>query len=259
MSLITNVFRPVVADDRGFRRYVASVVTLSMLVAVATEIVHQLLTFSSRLDCAVSLGITAFTVVVIAVPIARTMGRAHLELHHAKNEAVRLSRTDPLTGLANRRAFYEAAAALDDAALALVIADIDRFKRINDSFGHAAGDEVIKAVARLMQQELGDIGTVARVGGEEFAFVAAHVQAGALRERIARFRMRVAGEAVEVGGKRVFVTVSAGVAARQGVEFDALYAAADKALYVAKSAGRDRIVDADEIADVAPAAFAKAG
>ena len=98
---------------------------------------------------------------VIAVPVARTMGLAQLELHRARAEAERLSRTDPMTGLANRRAFYEAAAGLEGGALALVIVDIDRFKRINDRYGHAVGDEVIKCVATRMQEELGDLG----VGG----------------------------------------------------------------------------------------------
>jgi predicted signal transduction protein with EAL and GGDEF domain len=138
--LFKNVFRPVVADSSDLRRYVISVTLLAWIVALSVDVAHQLLVFTSWTDCLVSWSISTVVVIGIAVPIARSMGRAHLELFHAKREADRLGRTDPLTGLANRRALYEAAERLDGHALALVIADIDRFKRINDRYGHAAGD-----------------------------------------------------------------------------------------------------------------------
>ena len=252
MSLLSNVFHPIVADERGFRRYVWSVTLLSWTIALGADVANQLVFFSSWADCAREWSITAVVVIAIAVPIARSMGRAHLELHHAKKEADRLGRTDPLTGLANRRAFYEAADSMKGGLVALVIADIDRFKSVNDRFGHAAGDEVIKAVAKLMADQLGDIGVVARVGGEEFALVCAGRNVADVRARLLLFRERAAGQTVRFGERLLSATVSIGFAARRNADFDQLYAAADKALYAAKAAGRDRMVDYDQIETLAP-------
>lgn len=247
MALLRNVFHPIVADSAGLRRYVTSVTILALIVAVGIDVVQSLLFFTTWLDIVREELITTVIVILVAVPIARSMGHAHLELFHAKREADRLGRTDPLTGLANRRALYEAAERFDGGALALVIADIDRFKRINDSYGHAAGDEIIKAVAQRMQRDLGDLGIVARVGGEEFALIAADLPAGELRARLQRFRQRVAEDPVAYARQTIGVTVSVGFAARRDLDFDALYAAADKALYAAKNAGRDRVVEYDQL------------
>jgi diguanylate cyclase (GGDEF)-like protein len=253
------VFRPEVSDARDLRRYVFSVTLFAWTVAFAVDLVNQLAFFSNWGDCLREWSVTTAVVVVIALPIARTIGRAHLRLHLARVEAERLSRIDPLTGLANRRAFYEAASQLGNGVLALVIADIDRFKRINDRYGHAVGDEIIKSVGRRMQAELGDLGTVARLGGEEFALVTAGRPSAEIRARLEQLRGRLADEPAMVAGQRVQATVSIGLAARREHDFEALYAAADKALYVAKTAGRDRVVDFDEIGEAGPAAMLRAG
>ena len=253
------IFEPVVEDEAGLRRYVASVTLFAWVVALGSDIANESFFFVSWADSFREFGITTAVVLVIAVPIARTMGRAHLALRLARLEAERLSRTDPLTGLANRRAFYEAAARAPNASLALVIADIDRFKRINDRYGHSAGDEVIKGVARLMLAELGELGLVARVGGEEFALLTRDHPAKTVRGRLERFRRRVAAEPAMVGGRRLHATISIGCALSGAPDFEQLYAAADKALYLAKAAGRDRIVDGDEVANLAGEAAAAVG
>jgi diguanylate cyclase (GGDEF)-like protein len=254
--LWNNVFRPAVADEADVRRYVVSVTLLAWSVAEVADLIQHLLAFVSWTNLVEQMALSTLVVGVIAVPVARAMGRAHLELHRARRAAERLSLTDPMTGLANRRAFYEAASRLAGGALALVIADIDRFKRINDRYGHAVGDEVIKNVALRMQEELGDLGVVARLGGEEFALVGASLPAAALQARLTSFRQRLADAPPRFEGRPVPATVSIGFATRSDLSFDALYAAADRALYVAKSAGRDRVVDFDAIGDiVVPAAL----
>ena len=258
IPLLGNVFRPKVVDRRTLRRYVVSVTAFAWIVSITVEIVNKLCFFTSWGDLWREFAITTVEVLAIAIPIAWSIGRAHLELHRAKKEADRLSRSDPLTGLANRRAFYEAAAGFAGGAVALAIADIDRFKRINDSNGHAAGDEVLKAVATFMQEQLGDLGLVARLGGEEFALLSAERPAAELRERLQAFRRRLA-DAPMPAQAGIHVTVSIGFACRSGIDLDSLYAAADKALYFAKSAGRDRIVDFDEIGEAVAAARLRAG
>jgi diguanylate cyclase (GGDEF)-like protein len=187
------------------------------------------------------------------------MGLAHLNLHHARQEAEqarleaeRIGRTDPLTGLANRRAFYDAAAVLQGGAIALAIADIDRFKRVNDQHGHAAGDEALTTVARIMREELSDLGLVARLGGEEFGLISAESEPSRVRDRLQRLCQRIAEAPIAVHGQTIGVTISAGFAVGCSASLDELYSAADRALYVAKAAGRDRVVSFDEIEAVIP-------
>lgn len=170
-----------------------------------------------------------------------------------------LAETDALTGLLNRRAIEamaaDALAKADHAGapVAVVLFDIDRFKTINDGFGHAAGDAVLKAVASAARAELRPGDRLARVGGEEFAALvpgATRAEAGALAERL---RRAVAGLALaETAG--LTVTGSFGVAFRPAgsdLRWEALVASADRRLYAAKAAGRNRVVTADAPAQAA--------
>ena len=164
-------------------------------------------------------------------------------------EAVR----DPLTGLHNRRHLDQVlAGGLGTSGvgegLAVITLDIDHFKAVNDRFGHAAGDTVLTAVARLLQASVRDGDTAVRLGGEEFLVLLP----GADREqavlRAEEMRRGVAAVVHAFGGERIRVTVSAGVAVRSGDGASAgtLLEAADRALYVAKATGRDRVVAADD-------------
>jgi diguanylate cyclase (GGDEF)-like protein len=234
------------------RNYVAAVTLFAWVVAALADLVEKALDGGGLTALLLQEAGTLVVVLVIAIPIARTMGFAHLNLHLARREAEHLSHTDPLTGLANRRAFYAAAAKLRGGAVALAIADIDRFKRINDLHGHAAGDAALVAVAHIMRDELSDLGLVARLGGEEFGWLCGATDTETVRARLQRFLQRVGQAPLIVQGQGVAVTVSAGFAVGNDMEMDALYSAADRALYMAKSAGRDRVVAFDEIEPALP-------
>jgi diguanylate cyclase (GGDEF)-like protein len=167
---------------------------------------------------------------------------------HMEEELHRLAVTDALTGVANRRRFMEAGnheiarAQRTGEALTLLILDIDHFKGVNDSLGHAAGDAVLQAVARLCVDVVRAVDTVGRLGGEEFAILmpvtdiaGAYALAERLRENIARAQ-------VQWGDVPVPITVSIGVAqAGPSMHFANLMAAADDALYEAKHAGRNNV------------------
>jgi diguanylate cyclase (GGDEF)-like protein len=119
---------------------------------------------------------------------------------------------------------------------------------VNDSYGHLAGDEVIKSIGEAMASELGEFGLVARVGGEEFALLASTAPAVLVEARLLRLRDRVAATPILALGHAVRVTISAGIAVlRAGESFDQLYSAADRALYAAKAAGRNRVLTADAV------------
>ena len=174
-------------------------------------------------------------------------------LRKANRQLEYLATTDALTGLWNRRQTFESLAAeLERAArqergLGVLMVDIDHFKRVNDVYGHAAGDEVLRAVTEVLRQTVRTYDTVGRIGGEEMLIVAPGVdeaQLEALGERI-----RAAVERIDRSGTaaRCAVTVSVGTALAppgSGESADSLVARADGALYQAKNGGRNRVVQA---------------
>ena len=171
------------------------------------------------------------------------------ELATRTAEYERLSMTDPLTGLGNRRHFHERAAVeiserrRKGSELAVAMFDIDHFKRVNDSYGHATGDIVLQAVARRAKEWLRPADFIARIGGEEFALLlpgAGAREALAIAERI---RISIAETAIIAGDTAVAVTASFGVACfdHRVDTLDRAMSRADAALYVAKHSGRDRV------------------
>jgi diguanylate cyclase (GGDEF)-like protein len=169
----------------------------------------------------------------------------------------RMASTDGLTGVANRRSLEQAIEAeLARAARAgedvsLVMIDVDHFKRLNDTYGHQTGDEVLRRVAAELQAGVRSFDTVGRYGGEEFAVVLP--RSGAAEAAQIAERLRVG---IEQSGTEPGVTVSAGVATfpLDAVAADALFGAADGALYASKAAGRNRVTAASRPSLVAPRA-----
>jgi diguanylate cyclase (GGDEF)-like protein len=177
--------------------------------------------------------------------------RYSLKLGAALRELRELATRDALTGLLNRRAFDALLVEEVDRArrlghpLTLVTLDLDLFKTINDTHGHAAGDAVLAEAAKVFEAEVRSIDRVARIGGEEFAVLLMETRAeeGLATARRLVDAVRARTVAFGAGGSLTF-TASAGVSALSddGMSAAALLAAADKALYAAKHAGRDRAV-----------------
>jgi len=157
---------------------------------------------------------------------------------------------DALTGLANRRSLEEtltselARARRLDGELCLVLADLDRFKEVNDRFGHPAGDEVLRSFAHTLAGAVREGDIAGRWGGEEFALILVGVGvAGGLELAERARRLICARPVLTVRGGPITVAASFGVAAcTGGADIDELIAAADSALYAAKRAGRNRVV-----------------
>jgi two-component system cell cycle response regulator len=166
-------------------------------------------------------------------------------LRESLDRSLELAATDALTGLRNRRYVRRHLDSLlrTGAAATVLLIDIDRFKTINDAHGHAAGDAALKAVAGRMREHVRTVDVVARYGGEEFLVVmagAAEEEAQAVAERL---RASVADIPIQVDPVLALrITISIGLAfARGQAVSDGLIAAADAALYRAKSNGRDRV------------------
>jgi two-component system, cell cycle response regulator len=170
------------------------------------------------------------------------------ELRERNLQLERMARTDVLTGMVGRRhgatvlAEACAAAASTGEPLAVIVADIDHFKHVNDHYGHAAGDAVLRAVADVMRDGLVTGEAAVRWGGEEFLLVLPGCEGSASLARAERLRRALAASPVDAGGRRQGVTVSLGCASLSSGETpEALVARADQALYAAKAAGRDRV------------------
>jgi diguanylate cyclase (GGDEF)-like protein len=159
----------------------------------------------------------------------------------------RLATTDYLTGLFNRRSFFETAprlfaeAAAQGRALIAAMADIDFFKRINDTYGHDAGDAVLRAVANTLATHCGEGGVVARFGGEEFCMLLPQLPEAEAAAFFERLRAAVEGLAVTFGNATIAVTSSFGICTKPQESLTATLSAADQALYLAKDQGRNRV------------------
>ncbi len=189
------------------------------------------------------------------IPVIFSVGTAVFLVAMTKERALAKQQlaalTDSLTGLANRGALMEQGSAALQAGLdagrpvALVLFDLDRFKSVNDTFGHRAGDEVLKRFAASAQGCIRPTDVIGRVGGEEFVAVLAGAGTEAALGFADRVRARFGGDSVAIDGQAVHATVSSGVAVaeprRAAPSFEELLDRADRALYAAKAAGRDRV------------------
>jgi diguanylate cyclase (GGDEF)-like protein len=166
-----------------------------------------------------------------------------------KQQLIRYATIDTLTGLLNRRAFFDRAAELCEMAMAgrklsAILFDIDHFKRVNDSNGHETGDQVLAAVGAQVRLD----GIVGRLGGEEFGALTLGEAADAF-ERARELQRSICALRFEQGGKPVSITCSFGVAEWETEDtIDRLLRRADLAMYEAKRSGRNRIVLADTYA-----------
>ncbi|OWA35216.1 hypothetical protein B9G55_11145 [Saccharibacillus sp. O16] len=150
---------------------------------------------------------------------------------------------DPLTGLLNRRALDEVLEKLegDNRPFSLLLMDIDRFKSVNDHYGHSAGDEVLRSVARILEQTVGSRDLCGRYGGEEFLVLLPGRNLPETYEMAERIRLAVASHenALHIP---VTLSIGASICPMQSMRVDDLFELADRALYRAKEGGRNRVV-----------------
>ncbi|MDG5749560.1 diguanylate cyclase [Qipengyuania sp. XHP0211] len=193
-------------------------------------------------------GIGALLLVLAAVATFYVRRAVDAEAQ-ARRELQRFAATDALTGLPNRRSFMESLGrALDRAQidssrkLCVAIFDIDHFKRVNDRFGHPAGDEVIREVGVRAHDSLRTRDFVGRIGGEEFAIVLPKADIEGAKTVCERLRLAIDGKPVRHGDAIIPFTISVGVAEFQsGDDIDHIMARADEALYEAKTGGRNQV------------------
>jgi diguanylate cyclase (GGDEF)-like protein len=175
-----------------------------------------------------------------------------VSLENAKmyKQMVTMATTDGLTGLLNHRTFQERLADLLGRAerhglkLALILTDIDHFKKVNDTYGHPVGDEVIRRVARVLEGSVRKIDIVARYGGEELAVIIEGADAAGAAQLAERIRLDVAKQSIPSDKGPFSITLSLGIASvpEDATDKQTLIERADQALYRAKHTGRNRSV-----------------
>jgi diguanylate cyclase (GGDEF)-like protein len=189
-----------------------------------------------------------FTVITLQ---QEQIDKTQAELQQKQRELERLTRQDGLTGLFNRNTFVELSrreldrAQRQGSATTILLLDLDHFKRVNDTWGHPAGDAVLRHVATLASTTVRSTDLVGRLGGEEFIVLLPNTSAEAGRKLAEKLRVRLEASVVLWEGTRIPVTASIGLSnttVEEKRDFDTLYTEADKALYLAKQRGRNRVV-----------------
>lgn len=167
--------------------------------------------------------------------------------HDERAEMRQLAYSDPLTGIPNRRAWdhemgrqFERAAC-NNRSLGLALVDLDNFKNVNDQYGHAAGDEVLKEAARAISASVRGSDFIARMGGDEFGLLLPEVDLGAVSSVVERIRRAIATRCSRPVGPNISASVGYSIL-RENDKFTTLFERADAALRDAKRLGRDRAV-----------------
>lgn len=177
--------------------------------------------------------------------------KVNADLQSKQRDLERLTRLDGLTGLYNRNTFVELTrleldrAQRQGSATSILLLDLDHFKRVNDTWGHPAGDAVLKNVAALVTSTIRSTDLAGRLGGEEFIILLPGTSTSAARMLAEKVRARLEANPTQFDKTEIRCTVSIGLASTTAAEkrlFDTLYNDADKALYLAKQRGRNRVV-----------------
>jgi two-component system, cell cycle response regulator len=190
----------------------------------------------------------------------RARVRAALRTKHLQDLLIEHAHIDPLTGLPNRRALMEhlkrewARLERHGGQLSYIMADVDHFKQVNDTFGHHIGDKLLQEIARAIADQCRKTDFPARYGGEEFGIVAAHTDAAGAARLAERCRKAIANVSVVMENEKVGTTASFGVAGSANApSIDLIMKSADDALYLAKESGRNTVQVSDVPVDNGPA------
>ncbi len=170
-----------------------------------------------------------------------------------QEELFSLAVTDELTGLANRRRFFDVLegeilkARMEGTCLSLMMLDSDHFKKVNDTYGHLAGDDVLRQIGRILRENVYPLDTPARYGGEEFAVIMPKTTYSQVTQAAERLRRKIDQWQWKIDENLISITVSIGVAYNKSYDMRELVNHADQALYMAKKEGRNQTVCWDQI------------
>ena len=224
--------------------WIVAILSFAMVQTTLSKVVRPIEELSAAADRIAGGDLTATAPVAGDHEIA-TLGAA---FNRMADELKARARTDELTGLPNFRAFRERIdGELDRAdrypeSFGILVLDLDRFKKYNDTYGHLAGNDALRRVAQAIRETVRAVDFAARYGGEEFAVVLPEVDAAALTAIAERIRVAVEALPAPAGGAPVTVSIGAALFPLDGRDRETLFHAADARLYEAKERGRNRLV-----------------
>lgn len=243
-------------EDMPINRQSWTIVGLALAGANPMTFLFYGLFFHDRL--VLDLVFTSIIVVMVGWPIAYIFLRQQAEMKSMTGQLKWAAHFDDLTKLTNRRTFIEQSDALIKSAGprrsagGLLYIDVDRFKSINDTFGHAAGDRVLEALAAAIRKCIRDADLAGRLGGEEFAVLLVRAEREQAKRVAERIRLSVRDVTGVIGIEDREITISIGLAMHHpGQSLDETLSQADRFLYVAKERGRNQVVDDSVLAEAA--------
>lgn len=244
--LRTLLNRPV-QSERDIRIFALRLAAICFVIAMVVDSAMQLIAFHGWLSLVRGWTITIVVVALVAYPIGVYIGTTRLEHHRTKAKLSEKSLADSLTGLRNRASLpidYDAA---PEGGRLLILLSLDRFKTVNERYGHVIGDRVLIRAARVIAEELGNLGNIYRTDGTEFFVLATRCTVTEAKTQVLALLARFEASNFGTLEKPVCLTASAGIAEVPATTtFTQAFAAADAALESAKATGRSRVCLASE-------------
>ena len=244
--LRTLLNRPV-QSERDVRIFALRLSAICFVIALAVDSAMQLIAFHGWLNLLRGWTITIVVVALVAYPIGIYIGTTRLEHHRTKAKLSEKSLADSLTGLRNRVSLPIDYDAEPEGSRLLILLSLDRFKAVNERYGHVIGDRVLIRAARVIAEELGNLGNIYRTDGTEFTVLANRCTVADARSQVLALLARFEASNFGTLEKPVSLTASAGIAeVPAATSFTQAFAAVDAALESAKATGRSRLCVASE-------------
>lgn len=246
-EILRTLLNSPVHSERDVRFFALRLAAICFILAMAVDSGLQLLAFHGWINLLRGWAITICVVALVAYPVGFYLGTTRLEHHRTKIKLIEQSLADSLTGLRNRASLPIDYDAEPEGSRLLILISLDRFKTVNERFGHVIGDRVLIRAARLIAEELANLGTIYRTDGTEFTVLVTRGTATEARTQVLALLARFESSNFGTLEKPVCLTASAGIAdVPAGTAFAQAFAATDAALESAKATGRSRVCLASE-------------
>jgi len=246
-EILRTLLNSPVHSERDVRVFALRLAAICFLLAMGMDTAFQLLAFHGWINLLRGWAITIGVVALVAYPVGFYLGTTRLDHHRTKTKLIEQSLADSLTGLRNRASLPMDYDAEPEGPHLLIVVSLDRFKTVNELYGHVVGDRVLIRAARLIAEELANLGAIYRTDGTEFTVLVTRGNVAEARTQVLALLARFESCNFGTLEKPVCLTASAGIAdVPAGTTFTQAFAAADAALESAKATGRSRVCLASE-------------